>query len=255
MLVPLSRRQQRIEAGLVLLAALVILAFLVLAIVKGVENRKEIPRADEDRRTPAAGRPTPLVSSVSEPALSAGGVWTRPSPGGAATAGHFAEYLGGDDRRGRLAGPGREPAAATPFESHGGCRDSNAEGRGQKGQQESGGANTAASRSPSVWTVTAYCVCKKCCGPRAAGVTASGTRADHRLAAAPANVPFGTVLSIPGYGVVKCEDRGGAIRGRRLDVLMPTHAAARAWGVRQLQCGMEPATARLWPCQGVKNAE
>jgi 3D (Asp-Asp-Asp) domain-containing protein len=47
-------------------------------------------------------------------------------------------------------------------------------------------------------------------------------------------MPFGTVLEVPGYGVVKCEDRGGAIRGRRLDVLMPTHAEARAWGVKQL---------------------
>jgi 3D (Asp-Asp-Asp) domain-containing protein len=85
------------------------------------------------------------------------------------------------------------------------------------------------------WTVTAYCPCRKCCGPTAHGVTASGTRADHPLAAGPPEMLFGTVLDIPGYGLVRCEDRGGAIRGRRLDVLMPTHAEALAWGVKRFK--------------------
>jgi 3D (Asp-Asp-Asp) domain-containing protein len=85
------------------------------------------------------------------------------------------------------------------------------------------------------WRVTAYCPCQLCCGARAVGITASGTRADHPLAAGPASIPFGTLLSIPGYGRVHCEDRGGAIRGRRLDLLFPTHAEALAWGVRQLR--------------------
>jgi len=87
-----------------------------------------------------------------------------------------------------------------------------------------------------LWTVTAYCPCRKCCGPRARGVTASGTRADHRLVAGPPEIPFGAIVSVPGYGLVRCEDRGGAIRGRRLDVLMPDHAEALAWGVRHVQC-------------------
>jgi hypothetical protein len=30
-------------------------------------------------------------------------------------------------------------------------------------------------------------------------------------------------------------DRGGAIKGHRLDVLFPTHEQARAWGVRKLR--------------------
>ena len=60
------------------------------------------------------------------------------------------------------------------------------------------------------------------------------------LAAAPRSIPFGTRLSIPGYGVCRVEDRGGAIKGNRIDVLMPTHAAARAWGVRYVKVSVTP---------------
>jgi 3D (Asp-Asp-Asp) domain-containing protein len=86
-----------------------------------------------------------------------------------------------------------------------------------------------------LFVVTAYCPCRRCCGPHARGITASGTRADHRLAAGPPEMPFGTVLAIPGYGRVRCEDRGGAIKGQRLDVLFPTHEQALAWGVKTLR--------------------
>jgi len=88
---------------------------------------------------------------------------------------------------------------------------------------------------PSLWRVTAYCPCKKCCGPKACGITASGTKADHRLVAGPPEIPFGTVVEVPGYGRCKVEDRGGAIRGKRLDVLFQTHAEARAWGVKWMR--------------------
>jgi len=49
-----------------------------------------------------------------------------------------------------------------------------------------------------------------------------------------ADWPFGTRLRIPGYGVATVEDRGGAIKGQRLDVLFQTHEEALAWGVRWL---------------------
>jgi len=85
--------------------------------------------------------------------------------------------------------------------------------------------------------VTAYCPCARCCGRWADGVTASGTRADHPLVAAPPSLPFGTRVRVPGYAGgdwVSVEDRGGAIQGARLDALFPSHAEALAWGVRDL---------------------
>jgi len=89
------------------------------------------------------------------------------------------------------------------------------------------------------YTVTAYCPCRKCCGPCADGRTASGHPVSHnggRFAAAPRAIPFGTMVSIPGYNgglPVPVLDRGGAIKGRRLDVFFPTHEAALEFGIRR----------------------
>jgi 3D (Asp-Asp-Asp) domain-containing protein len=89
--------------------------------------------------------------------------------------------------------------------------------------------------------VTAYCACPRCCGPNARGITASGKHVSHNngrfVAADTRLLPFGTKLSIPGYhGGVEVEviDRGGAIKGNKLDVYFPTHEQARQWGRRKL---------------------
>jgi 3D (Asp-Asp-Asp) domain-containing protein len=85
--------------------------------------------------------------------------------------------------------------------------------------------------------VTAYCPCRKCCGPNAQGLTASGLPVSHnggRFVAADTSVlGFGTKLVIPGYAdgqAVEVIDRGGAIKGDRLDVYFPSHAEALQWG-------------------------
>ena len=90
--------------------------------------------------------------------------------------------------------------------------------------------------------VTAYCPCKLCCGPRACGITASGKPVSAnggRFCAADRTIPFGTIITIPGYGRVPVLDRGGAIKGNHLDVYFPLHSQARAWGVRYLNVEME----------------
>ncbi len=91
----------------------------------------------------------------------------------------------------------------------------------------------------TVWMeVTAYCPCAKCCGPNAAGITASGKdityNAGRFVAADTAMLPFGTKLLIPGYDMQPVEviDRGGAIKGNRLDVFFPSHEEALEWGRR-----------------------
>ena len=91
--------------------------------------------------------------------------------------------------------------------------------------------------------VTAYCPCKKCCGPKAHGVTASGRHVSHnqgRFVAADTSVlPFYTRLVVPGYASnlpVEVLDRGGAIKGHKLDVFYPTHEEALKWGRRMVEC-------------------
>jgi 3D (Asp-Asp-Asp) domain-containing protein len=85
--------------------------------------------------------------------------------------------------------------------------------------------------------VTAYCPCPKCCGANAQGITASGRDVSYnnsRFVAADTSVlPFHTKLIIPGYhsgATVEVIDRGGAIKGNKLDLYFPTHEEALQWG-------------------------
>ena len=86
------------------------------------------------------------------------------------------------------------------------------------------------------FTVTAYCPCEKCCGNFADGITANGHRIvdGDRFVAAPKSFTFGTIMNIPGYGTVAVKDRGGAIKGNKLDVFFNTHQEALNWGVKKL---------------------
>lgn len=94
----------------------------------------------------------------------------------------------------------------------------------------------------TVWMVTtAYSPDRRSCGEWADGKTASlksvWTNAMESVAADTRLLPFGTLLSVPGYAhgdVVPVLDRGGAIKGARLDLLYPTHSIARKWGVQRL---------------------
>ena len=84
--------------------------------------------------------------------------------------------------------------------------------------------------------VTAFCACQKCCGRWANGITASGhvIMPGDKFCAAPKNIPFGTIIDIPGYGTVPVLDRGGSITDGRLDVYFDEHVLAKNWGVKYL---------------------
>ena len=85
--------------------------------------------------------------------------------------------------------------------------------------------------------VSGYCPGACCCDQFADGITASGkpvTANGGLIVAAPPSIPFGTVMDIPGYGRAVVLDRGGAIKGDRLDILFPSHQAALEWGIRYL---------------------
>ncbi|HWE94538.1 MAG TPA: 3D domain-containing protein [Tepidisphaeraceae bacterium] len=105
------------------------------------------------------------------------------------------------------------------------------------------GVPTAAKQPRVIWMqVTAYCACKKCCGPGAKGLTASGRHISynggHFVAADTKVFAFGTKFLIPGYAggnAVEVVDRGGAIKGNHIDLFMPTHQQAVAWGNKWMQ--------------------
>lgn len=70
---------------------------------------------------------------------------------------------------------------------------------------------------------------------RAGGLTDTGVPAEPGVIAVdPSFIPLGTKLYIPGIGVVRAADTGGAIRGNRIDICMGSESAAEQWGVRTL---------------------
>ena len=90
------------------------------------------------------------------------------------------------------------------------------------------------------YRVTGYSACVACCG-KSDGITADGTYApgfSGRLASAPKEIPFGTKLWVEGVGVVEVHDRGGAIKGRRLELFFQKYSEARQWGVQKRQVWM-----------------
>ncbi len=89
--------------------------------------------------------------------------------------------------------------------------------------------------------VTSYAPDRRCCWPFAGTTTASGasvhTNAGRLVAADTRIIPFHCLVSVPGYAgnrPVPVLDRGGAIHGYRLDVLLPTYNLASDWGSRLL---------------------
>ncbi len=93
-----------------------------------------------------------------------------------------------------------------------------------------------------VWMqVTAYSPDARSCGKWADGKTATlhpvETNGGNLVAADTRLLPFGSLLSIDGYAdgqVVPVMDRGGAIKGHHIDLLMATHRQAMRWGNRRM---------------------
>ena len=88
--------------------------------------------------------------------------------------------------------------------------------------------------------VTAYCPCSKCCGKWADGRTATNKPVTYnkgKFIAMDKSIPFGTLVFIPSYSPkpVPVEDRGGAIKGDKIDVFFPTHQEALNWGVKIIE--------------------
>jgi 3D (Asp-Asp-Asp) domain-containing protein len=90
--------------------------------------------------------------------------------------------------------------------------------------------------------VTAYSPDEISCPGTADGITATlhsvNTNAMRLVAADPRILPYGSMLSIPGYddgNIVPVLDCGGAIKGHRLDVLYATHEEALKWGRQHLR--------------------
>lgn len=81
---------------------------------------------------------------------------------------------------------------------------------------------------------SAYTAAADECG-KSDGITASGLKVEkNRTLACPPSFPFGAKIAIEGMGEYRCEDRGGAIKGNKVDIYMETKKEAFSFGRRHL---------------------
>lgn len=93
-------------------------------------------------------------------------------------------------------------------------------------------------KSSLVMTASAYDLSFESCGKRPGdkyyGITASGTKARPGVVAVdPSVIPLGTKLYIKGYGFAIAEDKGGAIKGNRIDLFMENRNDALNYGMQK----------------------
>ncbi|MDP7980089.1 G5 and 3D domain-containing protein [Bacillus multifaciens] len=83
---------------------------------------------------------------------------------------------------------------------------------------------------------TAYSpYCGGCQGVSAGGYNYKENPNMKLIAVDPRIIPLGTKVWVEGYGYAVAGDTGGAIKGHRIDVLMPTESQVEAWGRKQVK--------------------
>ncbi|WP_040208685.1 LysM peptidoglycan-binding and 3D domain-containing protein [Neobacillus jeddahensis] len=82
---------------------------------------------------------------------------------------------------------------------------------------------------------TAYTAsCEGCSGTTATGVDLNANPDAKVIAVDPKVIPLGSKVYVEGYGVATAADTGGAIKGNRIDVFIPTKQDALNWGNKHI---------------------
>ncbi|MCR4425035.1 MAG: 3D domain-containing protein [Firmicutes bacterium] len=104
-------------------------------------------------------------------------------------------------------------------------------------------SRTTFRRQTRMMLVTAYTAGKESTGKEPGdpgyGLTTSEEPVHVGCIAADPSIPFGTWIYVPGYGWGVVKDRGGDIKGNRLDVYIPNLKEALEWGRQTLPCVLE----------------
>lgn len=94
----------------------------------------------------------------------------------------------------------------------------------------------AAAAEEMIVTATAYTAyCTGCSGTTAYGIDLRSNPNQKVIAVDPRIIPLGTKVWVEGYGEAIAGDTGGAIKGNKIDVFIPSHENAMEWGVKKVK--------------------
>jgi len=97
------------------------------------------------------------------------------------------------------------------------------------------GANKKVEGKTLTVTATAYTAkCSGCSGITATGINLNKDPNAKVIAVDPNVIPLGSKVHVEGYGEAIAGDTGGAIKGNKIDIHVPTQSEATNWGVRSV---------------------
>ncbi|MCL6571787.1 MAG: ubiquitin-like domain-containing protein [Bacillus sp. (in: Bacteria)] len=100
-------------------------------------------------------------------------------------------------------------------------------------QVSRGGVETGTEFYVSATAYTAYC--NGCSGTTATGLNLRANPTMKVIAVDPRVIPLGTKVFVEGYGYAVAADTGGAIKGYKVDIFMPSKADAYRWGRKKVK--------------------
>ncbi|MDQ0215299.1 3D (Asp-Asp-Asp) domain-containing protein/LysM repeat protein [Oikeobacillus pervagus] len=104
----------------------------------------------------------------------------------------------------------------------------------QPAPQQEASANT--NGNEFTVTATAYTAeCDGCSGTTATGINLKSNPNAKIIAVDPNVIPLGSKVYVEGYGEAIAGDTGGAIKGNKIDIFVPSEDQARNWGVRTVK--------------------
>ncbi len=77
--------------------------------------------------------------------------------------------------------------------------------------------------------------CRGCSGITKTGLNLKKNPSLKVIAVDPNVIPLGSKVYVEGYGYAVAGDIGGAIKGNRIDVFVPTHSQAIQWGRKNVR--------------------
>ncbi|WP_186575962.1 LysM peptidoglycan-binding and 3D domain-containing protein [Aquibacillus kalidii] len=106
----------------------------------------------------------------------------------------------------------------------------------ERSEPVSSAPSASESQRTLTMVATAYTAeCTGCSGITATGINLNEDRDKKVIAVDPDVIPLGTKVHVEGYGQAIAGDTGGAIKGNRIDIHVPTKDIAYEWGVREVE--------------------
>lgn len=95
--------------------------------------------------------------------------------------------------------------------------------------------NAASGREIYVSSTAYTSSCNGCSGVTATGLNLKNNPNSKVIAVDPSIIPLGSKVYVEGYGYAVAADKGGAIRGNKIDVFFPSTSDAYRWGVKRVK--------------------